>query len=189
MSASKKSITVLETEIRALRLFLRSEVENNLHAIRGKMWSFKLAPMKMKILMCFLVIHTKMTKGAVTYHGDDTPRSRYDARRSCEGRGYNLASFTSQDDINEMKNVMTDQSHFYWTGLMFTHSTRSWGFIDGADTTFAMTKITAQTYHSNQCVMIRGDGTLNPTHCTEARRYICQHGRHPAPTDPPNSSG
>ena len=72
---------------------------------------------------------------------------------------------------------------------MFTHSTDSWSFIDGTDTTFAMTKITPQTYHSNQCVMIRGDGILNPTHCTESRRHICQDGRHPVLTDPPSSSG
>ena len=88
-----------------------------------------------------------------------------------------------------MIKVMTDGSHYYWTGLMFTHSTDSWSFIDGTDTTFAMTKITPQTYHSNQCVMIRGDGILNPTHCTESRRHICQDGRHPVPTDPPSSSG
>ncbi len=115
-----------------------------------------------------------------------------DAQVACSGTGGNLASFISQDDIDNMKNVMPDPYWYYWTGLRYTKSSDSWSFIDGTNTVFALSKLptlTTHSYHSDKCVKMRGNGALYPTHCTEVRHYICQIGQHPVPTDPPSSSG
>ena len=125
----------------------------------------------------------------VNYFGYGSSKSPSPAQGDCSQIGGNLASFVSQDDIDRIISVMPDSSWYYWTGLKYTQSSNSWSFIDGTDTTFALSMIGAQSYSSDKCVLIQSSGTFVPTHCTESRQFICQIGQHPIPTDPPSSSG
>ncbi len=124
----------------------------------------------------------------VRYSAYGFTRSYSDAKTFCENLGgSNLASFVSEDDINSMVKVMPDPNLGYWTGLKYTHLSASWSFTDGTDTAFALSKILMNaTYHSDMCVLISGD-RIYPTHCTEARLFICQTGQDPAFTVPPSS--
>jgi hypothetical protein len=127
--------------------------------------------------------------GAAIYSAHDNTRTHTEAESFCQNINSKLATFTSQNDIDRIKNVIPDMNHRYWTGLKFTHLTGSWGFTDGTDTQFALTLITTQSYHSDQCVLIQGSGALTPTHCTEGRKIICQKNQHPVSSDPTSSSG
>ncbi len=88
-----------------------------------------------------------------------------------------------------MKKVMPDRHWYYWTGLRYTKSSESWSFIDGTDTVFALSKLSAHSYHSDKCVKMLGNEALYPTDCNEVRPFICQYGQLPVSTDPPSSSG
>ena len=126
----------------------------------------------------------------VHYYAYGFIRSYPNAQALCENsNGSNLASFVSEDDIYSMVKIMPDPNWGYWTGLKYTHLSDSWSFIDGTDTAFALSKILMNTtYHSDMCVLIRGDG-IYPRHCSEVRLFICQTGQDPAFTVPPGSAG
>jgi hypothetical protein len=129
--------------------------------------------------------------GNVSYYPNHTAAISYnEARSRCEKSGYNLASFTSQVEIDQMKTVMTGTSWEYWTGLKYTKSTESWKFTDGTDTQFA-SRLLSRTDTNSQYVLIHaGDGTLRATHCDERRKYICCRVNHDVPRSvPPTSSG
>lgn len=105
-------------------------------------------------------------------------KSHSDAQTFCQAVGTNLASFVSEDNSNSMiesiRQVGGSDNSYYWTGLKYIKSSGTWSFIDGADTTFAVSKVTPpQNVHSDKCVMIRGDGQLFVTFCTEERRFVC----------------
>jgi hypothetical protein len=128
--------------------------------------------------------------GNVSYYPNHTAAISYnEAQSRCEKSGYNLASFTSQTEIGQMKTVMTDTNWEYWTGLKYTKSTEPWKFTDGTDTQFA-SRLLSTTDTNSQCVLIRGDGTLLATHCDGDRKYICCRVDQDHPrTVPPTSSG
>ena len=131
--------------------------------------------------------------GNVSYYPNHIAAISYnEAQSHCEKSGYNLASFTSQAEIDQMKTVMTDTNWEYWTGLEYTKSTDSWKFTDGTDTQFAsrLLRFSNTTYTNSQCMLIRGDGTLLATHCDGDRKYICCRVDQDHPrTVPPTSSG
>ena len=117
----------------------------------------------------------------------DVLKSHLEAPTLCQERtSTNLASFVSQDNINSFVEsiapIQGSGSWDFWTGLQHAKSNDTWSFIDGADTTFALSKVNLaqmQNVHNDQCMMIRGDGHLSITHCTESRRVVCQDGHHP----------
>lgn len=121
----------------------------------------------------------------VSYFGWGESKQYSQAQALCQALegGANLASFVNQDNINKIKESVEniDSSWDYWTGLKYTKSSGIWSFIDGADTTFAVSKVTLpQNVHEDQCVKINGNnGQLSVTHCTEARPCVCQLGQHP----------
>ena len=114
-------------------------------------------------------------------------KSHSNAQTLCQTRGgTNLASFVSQDNINSIvgsiAQIQGSGSWNFWTGLKYAKSSDTWSFIDGAETMFALSKVNLaqmQNVHNDQCMMIRGDGHLSITHCTESRRVVCQDGHHP----------
>ena len=121
------------------------------------------------------------------YFGWGQSKTYLQAQAFCQGiGGGNLASLVNQHNINSIVESVQDigVSWYYWTGLTYTKSSGTWSFIDGADTTFAVAKVTLPEHvHNDQCVMIHGNGDLSVTHCTEVRPFVCQQGQHP--TNPP----
>ena len=107
--------------------------------------------------------------------------SHSEAENNCQQfNGAHLASFVNQSNINKIIESLLrvepyDQSWYFWTGLMYAKSSGTWSFIDGADITFAVSKVSLpQDVHNDQCVKIRGDGNLSVTHCIEERPFVCQ---------------
>ena len=133
--------------------------------------------------------------GGVSYHFDDEGINREKPQEKCRGMGGNLPSFTSQDDINIIIDLITDQNWEYWTGLKYnkSDSSGSWIFDDGTNTSFALTLFdaTRRAYPSghDECVLISGAGELRATTCDEGRKYICQITQHEITTDITASSG
>ncbi len=124
------------------------------------------------------------------------------AQNKCRDMGGNLASFTSQNDINRMilgqpnqPYRPTDPSWEYWTGLAYysSGSSGSWSFVDGTNTSFALTLLdpnpTSSYYDSDKCVLISGERKLRAITCDERRKYICQIAQHEITTDITASSG
>ena len=128
------------------------------------------------------------------YQGFAEPTRHLEAQSECQKGNANLASFVSEDNIKRMADAvrLIDQSSswYFWTGLRYTISSGTWSFIDGADITFAKSKVTLpEGVHQNQCVMINGDEQLSVTHCNGKRRFICQQGRHPTDSPIATSTG
>ena len=123
----------------------------------------------------------------VNYQAWGDVKSHSNAQTLCQTRGgTNLASFVSQDNINRIEEsiaqIQGSGSWDFWTGLKYTKSSDTWSFIDGTDTTFALSQVNLpemQNVHTDQCMMIRGNGDLSITHCSESRRVVCQNGHHP----------
>ena len=89
-----------------------------------------------------------------------------------------LASFSSQEDVEEMIKTMPDKDRSYWTGLMYINL---WVFSDGSDSTFAISKtksFVTKNLLLNRCVVINGYGVLTLTSCLARRPFICQTGNH-----------
>ena len=127
--------------------------------------------------------------GQVTYQGFAISKSYSNAQIECARYGENLASFTNQDNIENIKDVISPfgiDLH-YWTGLRCTNSNNSWSFMDGADTNFAKSKIGPQCNDSDKCVEISNNGQLFINVCSAEKGFICQKGQHP--TEPPTSTG
>ena len=122
--------------------------------------------------------------GVVQYEVFNEQLSYSDAQSYCVNQNsLNLASFVSQDSLGNMISYIRSQnspSSYYWTGLKHTKSSNTWSFMDGADTTFAVSQVTLPSGAQNdQCVLISGTGELSVTHCTEGRGIVCQSGQHP----------
>ena len=114
-------------------------------------------------------------------------RLHSEAQNFCQKQDKNLASFVSQDDIECMKGrieQVESQNESFWTGLRCTTSNGTWSFIDGADTTFAASKVNLTScVNSDLCVMIHRDGRFSVTLCDTRGGFVCR--------DPPmsNSTG
>ena len=95
----------------------------------------------------------------------------------------NLTSFTSQGDIDKIMSVVHNLAQkVIWTGLMYIKSTDSWTFIDGADTSFAVSMILG--IHDKDTCVVMSAGILLKFTCGESLFYICQTRRHPLFTSP-----
>ena len=140
-------------------------------------------------IKCLICMGYFFVLGQVTYHGFAIPKSNSNAQIECVRYSGNLASFTNQDNIENIKDVISliGIDLHYWTGLRCTNSNNSWSFIDGADTNFAESKIGPQCNDSDKCVEIGNNGQLSTTICSAEKRFICQQGQHP--TEPPTSTG
>jgi hypothetical protein len=132
----------------------------------------------------------------VNCSADNTLEEHFEAAQascSVKASGYNLASFTSQAEIDEMKRVMTHDGGEYWTGLKYTKSTDSWNFTDGTDAKFALSLpfLTRADHNAvTQCMLINSYGTLRATHCNGIWKYICcRADQNYSTTVPPTSSG
>ncbi|CAB4010618.1 Hypothetical predicted protein [Paramuricea clavata] len=142
-------------------------------------------------LHCFICQFHGNGCTSVNYYGFGFTHSHSDAQLQCQsqfGDGGNLASFSSQDDIDRITTVMVDKNMYCWTGFKYTKSTDSWSFTDGTDTKFALLKVRSQCCNSDMCALILGDGKLYSANCSKSRQYICQTGRHPVLTDPSSNS-
>lgn len=77
---------------------------------------------------------------------------------------------------------------YWWTGLKYNKSADTWYFMDGTDTTFALSKVHGKQYFElDKCVVIRNNGTIYPIDCAEQNEFICQTGQDP--TNLPTLSG
>lgn len=108
-----------------------------------------------------------------------TPASHSEAQGACQKQhsGGNLASFVSEDNINSMiesiEQIPGSERLYFWTGLKYTQANDTWSFIDGANTTLAVS-IVRRLPTNSSCVSIRGDGNLSVTLCGESKPFICQ---------------
>ena len=117
------------------------------------------------------------------YVGWIVSKSHSEAQKFCQQHNQSLASFISQENINYIKRVIQQMKIGSdvdcWTGLMYIESNDTWSFVDGADTTFAVSNVTRpQNIQNDKCVMIHSNGHLSVTHCTEIRPFVCQGGKH-----------
>lgn len=130
--------------------------------------------------------HLFLVLDPVVYQSFLLSKSFSNAQAYCQSHGGNLASFVSQDEINAIIEVLSNSA---WTGLYCKKTSKAWSFIDGSNTTFAMSLLQSSC-NCDKCVKINEDGTLDPVQCDTSTEFVCQTGhRIIDPTNPPGSTG
>lgn len=134
-----------------------------------------------------LIPHLFLVLDSVVYHSFLLSKSFSDGQAYRQSQGGNLASFVNQDEINAVIEVLVSDSA--WTGLYCKKTSEAWSFIDGSNTTFAMSLLQSSC-NCDKCVKINEDGTLDPVQCGSSTEFVCQTGhRIIDPTNPPGSTG
>ena len=126
----------------------------------------------------------------VEYQAFGSSKSHAEAQKECRGfNQQNLSSFVSPANIDKIIESFKDLNvRWYWTGLKYKNSSCNWSFIDGADTRFAVSRVSVvlKNVHYDKCVAINGTKQFSAIDCDEKRSYVCQKGQHP--TGPPMST-
>ena len=124
----------------------------------------------------------------MVYHWFFYAKSFNSAQTYCQSRvnGGNLASFISQDKIEAIIKVLP-RSRIAWTGLCCKKLSKSWSFIDGTDTAFALSLLQSPACASGTCVKIHKDGTLQSVSCDFTGEFVCQTSQRLL--DPTNLAG
>ena len=127
----------------------------------------------------------------MSYHGYFDEKSFNSSQTFCQGLGNdgNLASFINQDEIKEIIKAL-GSSKIAWTGLCCKNMSKSWSFIDGTDTEFALSLLQSPACVPGTCVKIHKNGTLQSVSCDFPGRLVCQTGQRLFdPTNLPGSAG
>ena len=116
----------------------------------------------------------------VNYIVHESPMNYQDAQKRCKQDNGSLATFANQDDIESMKNVVSNNRWYYWKNrLERSDSSSSSTVAGGKNTNIASSKLN-DTSKSGECVKIDDNGELRQRRCTGVRPFICQ-----VPATPP----